>query len=69
VTDLAHTIANNAPLSVWSSKLIIDQLLKDPSARDMDAVRNAMTTCMNSADFREGRTAFMEKRQPRFQGK
>jgi enoyl-CoA hydratase/carnithine racemase len=69
VTELAHTIANNAPLSVASSKLIIDQLLKEPSARDMEAIRDAMTTCMNSADFREGRTAFMEKRQPRFQGR
>jgi enoyl-CoA hydratase/carnithine racemase len=69
VTGLAHTIANNAPLSVASSKLIIDQLAMTPPERDMEAIRNAMTTCMNSADFREGRTAFMEKRQPRFQGR
>jgi enoyl-CoA hydratase len=25
--------------------------------------------CFNSADYKEGRTAFMEKRQPRWQGR
>ena len=69
VMDLAGTIANNAPLSIAASKLFIDQVMKDPSARDMEAIRKAMTTCIDSADYREGRTAFMEKRSPRFQGR
>jgi enoyl-CoA hydratase len=69
VTKVAHTIANNAPLSIAASKLFIDQVMRDPSARDVEAVQKAMSVCFNSADYREGRTAFMEKRQPRFQGK
>jgi len=69
VAELAHTIANNAPLSVRASKLTIDQVLLDPGDRDMEAVMIASTDCLNSEDYREGRTAFMEKRAPRFRGR
>jgi enoyl-CoA hydratase len=69
VLDLARTIAGNAPLSVAANKLCIDQVLKDPADRDLDAVARAGRTCLDSADYREGRTAFMEKRKPRFQGR
>jgi len=69
VLDLARTIAGNAPLSIAANKLCIDQVLKDPADRDLDAVARAGRTCLDSADYREGRTAFMEKRQPRFQGR
>jgi enoyl-CoA hydratase/carnithine racemase len=69
VTDLARTIADNAPLSVAASKLTIEQLTRDPSARDMAAIDGVVAACFNSADYREGRTAFMEKRAPRFQGR
>jgi enoyl-CoA hydratase/carnithine racemase len=69
VLDLAHTIAGNAPLSIAANKLCIDNVLKDPADRDLDAIARAGRTCLDSADYREGRTAFMEKRQPRFQGR
>ena len=69
VLELARTIAGNAPLSIAGNKLCIDQVLKDPADRDLDAVARAGRTCLDSADYREGRTAFMEKRKPRFQGR
>ncbi len=69
VLDLARTIADNAPLSVAASKLTINEMLKDESQRDMAALRRVSETCFNSADYKEGRTAFMEKRAPRWTGR
>ena len=34
-----------------------------------DAIKTIGTACMDSADFREGRQAFMEKRKPQFEGR
>jgi enoyl-CoA hydratase/carnithine racemase len=69
VANLARTIATNAPLSVKASKLTIDQALRDPADRDMDSVTRASIECLNSEDYREGRSAFLEKRPPRFRGR
>jgi len=69
VLDVARTIADNAPLSVAASKLTINEMLKDESKRDMVAIKRMGEICFNSADYKEGRTAFMEKRQPRWQGR
>ena len=44
-------------------------LPKDPAARDMAACERAVEACMGSADFIEGRRAFMEKRKPAFTGR
>jgi enoyl-CoA hydratase/carnithine racemase len=69
VTRLARKIAENAPLSIRASKLTIEQALRDPADRDMHAVEQASVECFNSEDYREGRTAFLEKRPPKFRGK
>jgi enoyl-CoA hydratase/carnithine racemase len=69
VLDIARTIADNAPLSVAASKLTINEMLKDESQRDMAAIKLMSEVCFNSADYKEGRTAFMEKRSPRFTGR
>jgi enoyl-CoA hydratase/carnithine racemase len=67
--EIARTISNNAPLAVKAAKITIAQVLKDPADRDMKAVKQIGTDCMDSEDFREGRRAFMEKRKPRFTGR
>jgi enoyl-CoA hydratase/carnithine racemase len=69
VLDLARTIADNAPLSVAASKLTINEMLKDESQRNMGAIREMGEICFNSQDYKEGRTAFMEKRPAVFVGR
>jgi enoyl-CoA hydratase/carnithine racemase len=68
VAELSKTIANNAPLSLWASKLAVSEATKSYSERNMEAVQKAVAACFDSTDYHEGRTAFMEKRTPRFQG-
>jgi enoyl-CoA hydratase len=65
---LARSIAENAPLSVQAAKFAIDQVLKARHDRDIASMDAFTSRCMNSADYREGRAAFSEKRKPRFKG-
>jgi enoyl-CoA hydratase/carnithine racemase len=69
VVDMARAIADNAPLSVRAAKLAVNEAVKSESERDRAAVDAAVAACFDSADYREGRTAFLEKRTPRFSGR
>ena len=69
VYTLARTIADNAPLSVRSMKLAVNNAVMSESERDVAAVNAAVLACFDSADYREGRRAFMEKRKPAWQGR
>ena len=62
-------IVANAPLTVRSSKRTVDEVLKDPDARDLASLEELKRMCMDSADYVEGRRAFMEKRRPVFRGR
>jgi enoyl-CoA hydratase/carnithine racemase len=67
VAEYTQTISGNAPLTMRTAKRIIRELGKV----DYDAAqcRAWAKECFESADYKEGRKAFMEKRKPAFTGK
>jgi enoyl-CoA hydratase/carnithine racemase len=69
VTNYADTIAANAPMTVASIKTIVGEIVKDASLRNVALCDQLVAQCFNSADFTEGRTAFMDKRKPIFTGR
>ena len=64
----AAMIGANAPLTVKAAKLAAREAMRDPEKRRLADVEAAVAACFDSADFKEGRTAFMEKRAPAFRG-
>jgi len=69
VEGIAAEIVRNAPLSIRASKIAIDQIAGGPERGDRARVEAANRDCFDSADYKEGRRAFMEKRTPQFQGR
>lgn len=69
VAEYAAKMAANAPLTVAAMKRVFVELAKDPGDRNLEACEAAVDRCFASEDYREGRQAFMEKREPRFKGR
>jgi len=66
VRDLAESIAGNAPLTIRAVKRIVRELRSEEP--DFAACELLVRQCFESADYREGRRAFLEKRKPVFRG-
>ena len=69
VGALAETLAANAPLTIRAMKRCIAEAVKDCADRNTEACRELVEACFASADYAEGRRAFMAKRKPVFRGR
>ena len=68
VKNYALTISKNAPLTIKAMKQIGVEILKNPDERDLLICEQLASACFDSEDYKEGRKAFMEKRQANFKG-
>jgi len=71
VGEYAARIADNAPLTIRASKAAAALFERYSRQADADAaeVEAMVNRCFDSADYAEGRRAFMDKRKPRFEGR
>jgi enoyl-CoA hydratase/carnithine racemase len=66
--EFARVMARNAPLSIGGAKAILTGLSEGLGALDPEQAQAIIDHASNSDDYREGRQAFLEKRQPVFRG-
>ena len=69
LAEYTGAISVNAPLTMLTAKAITAEILKPSPQLDMEKCQAMIRACFDSADYAEGRKAFMEKRKPVFTGK
>jgi enoyl-CoA hydratase/carnithine racemase len=69
VADLATRVAQGAPLTITAAKRAIDTAAGLPGAKPMAELQSLADACFQSNDYREGRSAFLEKRKAVFTGR
>lgn len=69
LAEYTGALADNAPLTVAAGKAIMREILKPSPELDTALCASLIRGCFESADYTEGRTAFMQKRKPMFTGR
>lgn len=69
LAEYTTALAENAPLTIMAGKAIAREILKASPDVDLDRCNALIRRCFESADYTEGRRAFMEKRRPSFTGR
>jgi methylglutaconyl-CoA hydratase len=64
--ELAHTLMENSPASLRATKALLSQTVNEELDRRMDAAVEENARIRQTSDFREGITAFLEKRKPQW---
>jgi enoyl-CoA hydratase/carnithine racemase len=64
----ADVLKHNAPLTISGSKTILNALASGNGTLSEETVRRLIEASATSNDYREGRSAFAERRAPRFCG-
>ncbi|HYC46150.1 MAG TPA: enoyl-CoA hydratase-related protein [Burkholderiales bacterium] len=65
---LAHRLASGATLAYGRAKRLMRASFDATLAQQLDAERDAFVESTRTADFKEGVSALLEKRKPRFSG-
>jgi methylglutaconyl-CoA hydratase len=66
--EIAHTLLENSPASLRATKALLSQTINEELDRRMETSIEENARVRQTHDFREGISAFLEKRKPQWKG-